>query len=83
MTNEKIIANIERYISTVSKEQQQQIYKSGKIYRITKRIKLHTKPLYEADITLTGRYVRESQNFYIFDTFKVKKANAIKIVETA
>lgn len=83
MTNEKIIANIERYISTVSKEQQQQIYKSGKIYRITKRIKLHTKPLYEADITLTGRYVRESQNFYIFDTFKVKKANVIKIVETA
>ena len=56
---------------------------SGKTYRITKRIKLHTKPLYEADITLTGRYVRESQNFYIFDTFKVKKANVIKIVETA
>ena len=56
---------------------------SGKIYRITKRIKLHTKQLYEADITLTGRYVRESQNFYIFDTFKVKKANVIKIVETA
>ena len=64
-------------------EKAQKIYNSGKIYRITKRIKLHTKPLYEADITLTGRYVRESQNFYIFDTFKVKKANVIKIVETA
>ena len=56
---------------------------AGKIYKVTKRIKLHTKPLYEADITLTGRYVLESQNFYIFDTFKVKKANVIKIVETA
>ena len=56
---------------------------AGKIYKVTKRIKLHTKPLYEADIPLTGHYVRESQNFYIFDTFKVKKANVIKIVETA
>jgi len=57
--------------------------KAGKVYEITKRIKLHTKPLYEADIMLTGRYVRESQNWYIFDRFKVKKANVIKIVETA
>ena len=43
---------------------------SGKIYRITKRIKLHTKPLYEANVTVIGRYIRESEKWYIFDTFK-------------
>ena len=61
MTNEKIIANIERYISTVSKEQQQHFEQALEIAE-----KEH-KPVKK----------------YFFDTFKVKKANVIKIVETA
>ena len=54
---------------------------AGKIYKVTKRIKLHTKPLYEADITVIGRYVRENEKWYIFDTFKCKKDNVIEIKE--
>lgn len=54
---------------------------SGKIYRITKRIKLHTKPLYEANVTVIGQCIRESEKCYIFDTFRCKKDNIIEIKE--
>jgi hypothetical protein len=51
----------------------------GKIYQIIKRIKLHTAPLITADIPLRGAFVRETKEFYIFDTFRVKKAVVIQI----
>ena len=38
-------------------------------------------PLYEANVTVIGRYIRESEKWYIFDTFKCKKDNIIEIKE--
>ena len=55
--------------------------KTGEIYKVTKRIKLHTKPLREADVSMTGRFIRETEYGYVFDWFKVRKANVIAIVK--
>ena len=43
--------------------------KIGKIYKVTKRIKFHTKPLREADVSITGRLKKETENYYFFDWF--------------
>lgn len=59
--------------------------KIGETYKVTKHIKLHTKPLREADVSITGRFVKETESYYCFDWFRVRKANIVdtKIVETA
>jgi hypothetical protein len=59
--------------------------KIGETYKVTKHIKLHTKPLREADVSITGRFIKETENYYYFDWFKVRKNNIVdtKIVETA
>ena len=51
---------------------------SGKIYRITKRIKLHTKPLYEANVTVIGRYIRESENGISLIPLSAKKIMSLR-----
>ena len=51
----------------------------GKSYSVTKRIKLHTKPLVVADITQVGVFVKETPKQFIFRNFRVYKANVFEI----
>lgn len=53
----------------------------GKGYEITKKIKLHTKPLREEEIIKEGIFMKETAKTYIFDDFKVSKSTVIKIEE--
>ena len=50
-------------------------------YNVTVKIKLHTAPLRELIYEKVGTFVREGKSFYIFDTFRVRKANVINIRE--
>lgn len=52
---------------------------AGNPYKITKEIKLHTKPLRKTEIAKTGVFVRETPKFYIFDKFRVKKKNVKRL----
>ena len=52
-----------------------------KRYKITVKIKVHTSPLYELVYERTGLLIKETPSFYIFDTFRVKKANVIGFQE--
>lgn len=53
--------------------------KIGKIYKVTKRIKFHTKPLRVADVSITGRLKKETENYYFFDWFRVEKNHIVNI----
>ena len=53
----------------------------GKRYLITKRIKLHTKPLRFANIPLNGVFKYATDDWYYFNEFKAKKSNVISIKE--
>lgn len=53
----------------------------GKQYVVTKQIKLHTNPLRTAQIQMVGTFVKETDNYYVFEAFRVRKANVIKIAE--
>lgn len=52
---------------------------SNKPYRITKEIKIHTKPLNKVQIIREGVFIKETSKSYVFDSFRVNKANVIKI----
>ena len=43
-------------------------------YTVTKKIKLHTKPLKECVVSMTGVFVKETDKWLIFRGFKVKKS---------
>lgn len=55
--------------------------KIGETYKVTKLIKLHTKPLRETNVSITGRFVKETESYYCFDWFRVRKANIVEIVK--
>lgn len=46
---------------------------SGKMYTITKKIKIHTKPLVEIVVPQTGLFVTETDKYFFFRGFKVRK----------
>jgi hypothetical protein len=46
----------------------------GKNYRVTKTIKLHTKPLRTVNIVQYGKFVKETMNYLVFGGFKVRKS---------
>lgn len=48
-------------------------------YKVKKRIKIHTKPLVTCDVTLSGRFEKETKSYLIFDNFRVKKDVVISI----
>lgn len=54
---------------------------TGTRYLITKRIKLHTKPLRFANITLEGAFKYATDGWYCFNGFRVKKSVVIEIKE--
>lgn len=52
-------------------------------YNITIKIKLHTSPLRELIYDREGVFIRESGSYYIFEGFRVRKANVIKFQEVS
>ena len=55
--------------------------KIGKRYKVTAKIKTHTKPLCELIYEKIGTFVKETKAFYVFDNFRVNKANVLHIHE--
>lgn len=53
----------------------------GNTYRITKRVKIHTKPTVKVTIVQEGVYIRETPKNYIFDSFWVAKSVVIEVEE--
>ncbi len=53
----------------------------GQSYEITKRIKVHTKPLVTCDVILTGKFEKETKMLFVFDNFKVRKNAIVSIKE--
>ena len=51
----------------------------NKKYKVTKRIKIHTLPLVEADVIQQGKFVKETAQSFVFDHFAVRKRLVIKI----
>lgn len=52
-------------------------------YNVTVKIKLHTSPLKELVYDREGVFIKESGSYYIFEGFRVRKANVIGIKEVA
>jgi hypothetical protein len=46
----------------------------NKLYRVTKRIKIHTSPLIEVEVVNEGVFKKETKEMYVFDTFRVRKS---------
>ena len=53
----------------------------GYIYTITKKIKLHTKPLVEIVFPQTGLFVKETAKYFCFRGFRVRKDCVVQIKE--
>ena len=53
---------------------------AGKKYKITKRIKIHTKPTYTVEVTQAGVFVKETEKYYVFNDFKVRK-DVVTVIE--
>lgn len=53
----------------------------NKLYEVTTRIKRHTSPLYEIDVVRRGTFKKETGSTLVFDGFRVRKSNVIKMVE--
>ena len=53
----------------------------GKTYKVTKEIKLHTKPLRTAVIVQEGVLKKKTEKNYIFDSFRVSKTTIVKFEE--
>ena len=54
---------------------------AGKTYRVTKGIKVHTKPQREEICLMIGDFKKETKDYFIFDCFRVRKENFIGCVE--
>ncbi len=52
-----------------------------KQYKITVKIKVHTSPLYELIYERIGTLLKETQAYYVFNGFRVRKANVMNIQE--
>ena len=53
----------------------------NKTYSITKKIKIHTKPLTEVFVTQTGTFVKQTNSYFIFRGFKVRKSCVTQVQE--
>ena len=57
--------------------------KANKRYRVTKRIKIHTKPLVEVTVVQEGIFKRETSKSLCFQDFCVHKHCVINIEEVS
>jgi hypothetical protein len=55
--------------------------KPNKLYTVFKRIKIHTKPLTEVDVSQTGIFTKETHSYLMFRGFRVSKSCVYKIQE--
>lgn len=51
----------------------------GYRYIVHIQIKLHTQPLRTLEYTKEGVFIRGTQSYFIFDTFRVRKDNVLEI----
>lgn len=56
--------------------------KYGATYQVTRKIKTHTSPLRTVTYDEVGRFIKETSNMLVFDTFRVKKSTIISIKST-
>lgn len=54
---------------------------SGVCYKITIKMKLHTKPLRELIYEKVGKFVKGTKKCYVFDSFRVRKTSVLNIQE--
>ena len=50
-------------------------------YTVTKKIKIHTKPLTEVCVTQTGIFVKQTSSYLIFRGFKVRKSCVTQVTK--
>ena len=50
-------------------------------YAVSVKIKLHTSPLRELVYDKEGVFIKETGSYYVFEDFRVRKSNVIKIRE--
>ena len=55
--------------------------KPNKPYRVTKKIKIHTKPLREVEVTQEGLFVKETHRELVFTGFRCRKDCIVKVEE--
>ena len=55
----------------------------NKMYTVTKKIKIHTSPLYEAIVPLSGIFIKQTAAYLIFDGFKVRKRCVVTVEEVS
>ena len=55
--------------------------KEGVVYEVASVIKTHTQPIRKEIIIRTGMFMRETSQMYIFEDFRAKKQNIIRIKE--
>ena len=55
--------------------------KSGTVYSVAKKIKLHTKPIVEVEVVQVGEFIKETPSYLYFRNFKVRKANVLRTME--
>ena len=55
------------------------MYRVDKLYTVVKVIKIHTKPLRTVKVIQTGRFKKETQSYYIFNSFRVRKSAVLTI----
>ena len=55
--------------------------KPGNRYLLIIKIKLHTSPLRTIEYEKDGVFVKETPSYFVFNDFRVRKANVINIKE--
>ena len=53
----------------------------SKTYKIMAKIKTHTRPLSVLIYERVGTLIKETKSFFVFDTFRVNKANVLHAQE--
>ena len=53
----------------------------NKFYKIIAKIKTHTSPLCELTYERVGKFIKETNAFYVFENFKVTKHTVKSIQE--
>lgn len=53
----------------------------NKMYTVTKKIKIHTKPLKVVIVPQTGLFVKQTESYLFFRGFRVRKDCVVQIEE--
>ena len=53
----------------------------NKVYTVEKEIKIHTKPLCTVIVPQTGAFVKQTDSYFVFRGFRVRKDCVVQIAE--